>query len=319
LKNANPHLRIGVLASRTNAEIIRHNPYVDKIHILPKHWWQIGWEIIKARREHYDVVLNLIFNRTTSGGILSNLIASKGIKVGQGDEKYRFYFNRLLSLERVDKHMVEIHAFYLKKAVGVDILSTNSNYEVFIDDKTHALVRSFLEKNQLKSRQMQKSDYLPYIVFNLSASNQWTRFSLKQVEELGAYLKRITVFRTITITDPGDHEMLKAARALYIRENCLFFPEQGKATLLEVAALIEGAQFVITPDTSIVHFASAMCTPVLGFYTSTKDNHEWLPYKIKYKIVMSKKYQPTSSIHVSKMIETLDDFMLELNIQNSSL
>jgi ADP-heptose:LPS heptosyltransferase len=315
LKDAHPHLRIGVLASQTNAEVIRHNPYVDQIHILPKHWWQFGWEIIKARREHYDVVLNLIFNRTTSGGILSNLIAPKGIKVGQGGIKYRFYFNKLIALERNNQHIVRIHTSYLEQAIGVNIFSSSSNYEIFIDSKTHTRISLFLESNQLKPRQMQRSDYLPYIVFNLSASNRWTRFSLKQVEELGMFLKCLTAFRTIILTDPGDYEMHKAARALCVRENCLSFPELGKATLLEIAALIEGAQFVISPDTSIVHFASAMCTPVLGFYTSTKDNHEWLPYKIKYRIVISENHCPTSSIPVHNMITAIQEFISTLQSQ----
>jgi ADP-heptose:LPS heptosyltransferase len=312
LKDANPLLRIGVLASRTNAEIIHHNPYVDKIHILPKHWWQLGWEIIKARREQYDVVLNLIFNRTTSGGILSNLIAPKGIKVGQGDEKYRFYFNSLLSLERDNQHMVRIHASYLEKAIGVDIASSSSSYEIFIDSTTHTKISLFLESNQLKPRQMQRSDYLPYVVFNFSASNRWTRFSLKQVEEMGTYLKCLTAFRTIILTDPSDHEMQKAARDLCVSKNCLSFPEQGRATLLEIAALIEGARFVISPDTSIVHFASAMCTPVLGFYTSIKDNHEWLPYNVRYRIVTSEDGKPTSSIPIQDMIKSLQEFISTL-------
>jgi len=309
LKDANPLLRIGVLASRTNAEIISCNPYVDNIHILPSHWWQLVREIFTARKEHYDVVLNLIFNRTTSGGVLSNLIAPNGIKIGQGDEKYRFYFNGLLSLERVNSHMVSIHASYLKKAVGVNMSFSDSNYKIFIDNKTHKQISSFLESNRLKPRHMQKSDFLPYIVFNLSASNQWTRLSLKQVEELGIYLKNLSTSRIVIITDPGDHEMHKAACDLCIQDRFLSFPEHGSATLLEIAALIEGAQFVISPDTSIVHFASAMSTPVLGFYTSTKDNHEWLPYNVKYKIVISDANKPTSSIPVSRMIKEIDEFI----------
>jgi len=312
LKDANPQLRIGVLASRANAEIISCNPYVDSIHILPIHWWQLVREIFRTRKEHYDIVLNFIFNRTTSGGVLSNLIAPDGIKIGQGDEKYRFYFNKVLSLDRFNKHMVSIHASYLNKAVGVDMSSSDSNYKIFIDNKTHKKISTFLESNRLKPRHMQRSDLLPYIVFNLSASNQWTRFSLKQVEELGIILKNLATYRIIIITDPGDHEMRKKARDLCLQDRFLSFPGQGSATLLEIAALIEGAQFVISPDTSIVHFASAMSTPVLGFYTSTKDNHEWLPHNVKYKIVISDANKPTSSILVSRMKKEIDEFIQTL-------
>ncbi len=96
LKSLHPDLMLGVLVSPSNAEIIRHDGAVDKLHVLHSNWFQLFRMILTARREQYDVVLNFIFNRTTSGGVLSNLIAPGGIKVGQGAEKYRFYFNRLL-------------------------------------------------------------------------------------------------------------------------------------------------------------------------------------------------------------------------------
>jgi ADP-heptose:LPS heptosyltransferase len=163
LKAANPNMRIGVLASKINAEIIQHNPNVDVIHVLTNHWWQIAKEIKNARKENYDVVVNLVFNRTTSGGILANLIAPNGIKIGQGDEKYRFLFNRLQSVVRDDKQMVDIIASYLRDAVGLNISSSNQHYELNVDDETRKYVASFLEDNKLIIRKTKMLDHLPYV------------------------------------------------------------------------------------------------------------------------------------------------------------
>jgi ADP-heptose:LPS heptosyltransferase len=85
LKQLKPTLKIGVFASETNAEIIRYNPYVDAIYVLHSNWIRLIAEILKARKNKYAVVLNFIFNRTTSGGILANIISPSGIKIGQGD------------------------------------------------------------------------------------------------------------------------------------------------------------------------------------------------------------------------------------------
>jgi ADP-heptose:LPS heptosyltransferase len=97
--------------------------------------------------------------------------------------------------------------------------------------------------------------------------------------------------------------------------HCLSFPEQGDASLLELAAIIEGALAVITPDTSIIHFASATKTPVVGFYTQMQDVHEWLPHQVKNRVVISSKNEPTSAIPIPKMINAIDDFIKELDIE----
>ena len=85
--------------------------------------------------------------------------------------------------------------------------------------------------------------------------------------------------------------------------------------MLEVASLIEGAIAVVTPDTSIIHFASATTTPVVGFYTKMQDVHEWLPHRVNNRIIISAENEPTSSIPIPDMIGVIDDFIKELNIE----
>jgi ADP-heptose:LPS heptosyltransferase len=109
--------------------------------------------------------------------------------------------------------------------------------------------------------------------------------------------------------------MLSVKQNLVQRTKCVSFPGQRDASLLEIAALIEGALAVITPDTSIIHFASAAKTPVLGFYTQMQDVHEWLPHQVKNRLVLSSKNEPTSAIPISNMIHAIDDFLLELDIE----
>jgi ADP-heptose:LPS heptosyltransferase len=309
LKDANPKLRIGVLASRTNAEIIYHNPYVDKIHMLPTHWWQILGEIVKAWREHYDVVLNLIFNRTTSGGVLANLIAPKGIKIGQGDEKYRFYFNILLKLARQSDHMVETLASVIKMVFNVQISPNQLTYDIVLDSKTREVIQAYWDRYNLRPRLTSGNYGIPYIVFNLSANDYVRRISAEQASMIGEYLDSKTSYKTLLLHAPNDSIMLKVKQRLVEKTHCLPFPEQGTASLLEIAAIIKGAAVVITPDTSIIHFASAAQTPIIGFYTSMQDVHEWLPLQVRQKIILSDKNQPTSSISISSMIKGIDDFL----------
>jgi ADP-heptose:LPS heptosyltransferase len=316
LKQLNPELKIGVFASETNAEIISCNPYVDTVYILYSNWVKLIAEILRARKNKYKVVLNLIFNRTTSGGILANLVAPSGIKIGQGDEKYRFYFNRLLKVSRVNIHMIETFLFIIKEVFDINLSPNQLNYEIIVDEKTKNSVSTFLKRYNLRPRQYPIAGKSFYVVFNLSANDSVRRISPKQAYAIGNHLCLKTSFHTLLLHAPNDPLMLSVKRDLANNPKCLSFPDQGNASLLELAALIEGAVAVITPDTSIIHFASAAKTPVIGFYTQMQDIHEWLPHQVKYRVVTSSENEPTSAIPISKMITAIDDFIVELDIES---
>ncbi len=314
LKEVHPDLTIGVFASETNAEIIRNNPYVDSIYVLHSNWFRLISEILKARRSHYEIVLNLIFNRTSSGGLLANLISPSGIKIGQGDEKYRFYFNRLLKIDRNKSHMIETLVFIIKEIFDIQLASDQLNYEIVVDENTANRVHEYAINNNLIPRYQSTPGKSFYIVFNLSANDAVRKISPEQAYAIGSHLGSYAAFRTVVFHAPRDQSMLDVKQELVRNSRCLAFPDQGDASLLEIAALIQGSIAVITPDTSIIHFASATKTPVIGFYTQMQDMHEWLPHQVKHRLVISRVNTPTSAIPIATMIEIIDDYFRELEI-----
>jgi ADP-heptose:LPS heptosyltransferase len=182
-------------------------------------------------------------------------------------------------------------------------------YEIFTDKRTDDEVSDYCKKNQLKKRSAQNNKYTPYIVFNLSAHDSMRQLSNEQALSLGNYLSQKRMYRTVLVHDPNDHRMADVKRKLLETCTCLSFPENRTATLLELAALVRDASAVVTPDTSIIHFAAAAGTPVLGFYSSTQDYQEWTPHNVKYKMVISEKGKPTSGIDVKTLQQSLDDFL----------
>jgi ADP-heptose:LPS heptosyltransferase len=309
LKQINPDLKIGILAGQTNAEIIKHNPYVDDIYVFTACWHQLWRVLQRIRREKYDVILNFVFTKMTLGGILINLMTSKGMKIGLGEKRYGFYYNRLLSFQRDNGFMIELLVAFVKHALGADIPLANCKYEIVLDDATRTKIQGYMTKYKLASRQTRSDKYLPYIVLNLSASDQWTKLSIEQVESICTFLDAKKYFRTVIIYAPDDRAMENASLKICTETSCLLFPENGKAALIEIAALIEGASCVITPDTSIVHFASAMGTPLLAFYSSAKEKKEWLPFRVEHRIVWSENNLAASSIPSGNMIGAIDDFL----------
>ena len=315
LKQLNPALKIGVVASETNAEIICNNPYVDSVYVLHSHWLKLISEIRKARKDNYEVVINLIFNRTTSGGILANIISPTGIKIGQGDEKYGSYFNRLLKISRDKNHMIETLVFVIQEVFHIALIPEQLNYEIIVDEKTKNTVAAFLGKHNLASRHQAVPGKSFYIVFNLSANDSVRKISSAQAYAIGEHLGSQSLFRTVLLHAPNDPSMLLVKQDLVNNAKCISFPDQGSASLLEIASLVEGALAVISPDTSIIHFASAAKTPVIGFYTQMQDVHEWLPHQVKNRLVLSSPHEPTSAIAIPTMINAIDDLLRELDIE----
>jgi ADP-heptose:LPS heptosyltransferase len=79
--------------------------------------------------------------------------------------------------------------------------------------------------------------------------------------------------------------------------------------LTKLASIVEGALFVVTMDTSLVHFASAMQTPVLAFYTELVLVKEWSPYHVPHGILLSPAKKSISGIPTESMIQKTDEFI----------
>jgi ADP-heptose:LPS heptosyltransferase len=309
LKQANPNLQIGVLASETNAELIRNNPNVDEIYVLYRNFSRRLKELLRIRAQRYDMTLHFVFNRTTRGALLAKFIAPHSIKIGQGDVKYGFYFNALLAPPRFREHMVHTLAFMVEKVFGIKNSLNDFDFEITLDSASLQKITDFSERHYLALRGEGNSHNIPYIVFNLSATDAARRISVTQAIALIQHLKDDSRFKLILSASPTDNEMQALCKRLTATGKCLSFPDEGSASLLELAALIQYAAAVVTPDTSIIHFASAMKTPVLGFFTPRQGMNEWLPYNVPHKLVTAEEGKDVSTIPISQMKDAADEFL----------
>jgi ADP-heptose:LPS heptosyltransferase len=308
LKETHPNMQLDVFASLRNADIIKHNPFVDKIFLAHKNIWALGKELLRARAEHYDVVINFVFNRTTSEGLAANIIAPAGMKIGQGLDKYQFYFNRLLRIERTENHMVKILAALVDDVFGTDYQQQALSPEVFIDDWSQKKVDLFLHQHRL-NRRAKGNGNGSYVIINYSAIDPVRRLSIEQTVEIAKTLHRTGKDTPIVIYPPGGHQKLQGILSLLDQESVIIYPESGVATLLELASLIGGARYVVTCDTSIVHFAAAAKTSVFVLFTPTAAlNHEWLPYGVKNKCLYAKLGLGVDSIPIELITKELAIF-----------
>ncbi len=309
LKRQNPHIRLDVLASKSNAEIVQQKPFVDNLLILETNWARLLRQIVHLRKQRYDVVLNLIFNRTTGPGILTNLVAPHGYKVGQGPDRYAFYFNRLLKVRRFEQHMLDSYVSMIEQAFGISVNREELAFEIAVGADAQHTVDEWLDKQSLHRRSESKSLGRPYIVLNPSGKDEDRSLGVDQVMALAKSLSGKSHFRLVVLDSPGNVAMSEAIRDKAEFQESLVYRTLSPRPLGELASLIEGALLVISPDTSIVHFASAMQTPVLGVYAPMNASQEWLPCKVPYEVVMAKGSQRISEIDPQILIEGADRFI----------
>lgn len=308
LKQINPALHICVLASPVNAELALADPNVDQVFIAEKKLPALIRQILILRKENFDVLLNFIFNRTTTIGLLAKLICPKGIKVSQGRQKYRFYFNHFSTLEHGRQHMCELYVKLVEQVFGIHFEAKEYLYQLTIPVPDRENVDAYLQQKGL-TRWGKGQFRHNYVVFNISSVDAVRSLSPEQALEILRHLCHVKKINAVIVSAPSGNTQKKALVKQVNSELCFGFPDEGSATLLAVADLIDSAAFVITPDTSIVHFASAMQTPVIGIYTPLKFTAEWYPFQVKNIIVSADEHMPAWQIPPERINKAIDQYI----------
>jgi ADP-heptose:LPS heptosyltransferase len=296
LKAANPKLRIGVLASPSNVELLATESAVDESYVLGPGLWNILKSLWAMRNQHYEVVLNFIFNRTTTGALIANLVGRTSIKVGQGEPKYHFYFNKVVSLKRNSTSMTGVLESFVNQAFSAPVSLDRVPLTINIPASNQRVVEGFLDRHAIGT------DH--FIVLNLSVGESARKLSKEQYRSIVRHVCGQYEFKIVLLALPFD--LVLAQQLMHEANRCILFPDSAKATLTEIAALVERARAVISPDTSIVHFAAAMDTSVLAIYASEKVDEEWKPPRVHSESVCSEQGRPASAIPIEQIIASID-------------
>lgn len=102
----------------------------------------------------------------------------------------------------------------------------------------------------------------PYCVINPCTSREEKDWSKKKFQELISHIEKNMGLRVVLTGGAKDAEFCKDLGANIV-------DLVGKTSLLEMAAVIERAEFMVAPDTGPIHIASGLKTPVIGLYAAS--------------------------------------------------
>lgn len=134
---------------------------------------------------------------------------------------------------------------------------------------------------------------------NLFGSSKYRRFSFERAKTLiGKWRQQFPDDLLVIIPTPGEDKFI--ARLVTAVKDDMVISPNCLASFEMSLAIIDIADFTFTPDTAVVHMASALNKPVIGVYRYNMQNYEeWKPIgKYSQRLLNRQPFSDNDSVHV---------------------
>ena len=302
LKREYPEINISVLASKVNQAILRNNPYVDKVYINCKNnLFRDLPTLFKLRSKKYDVCVEFDHSVIPHSIVRLKIIKPKkiisvvkegryGVK-GSELELYDYFTDK-----SKDSHFQDI---WLNTLSPFGVSPKSKQYDLFCTDQQKRKAVDFLLQFQKKI----------IIGINLEGAVKGKKITSDKLEEIchGIYHFNKDV-QIILLSSP---KIYKNIVRLSQKMNLPYVvPSYKTASVLDVAALIQNLQLIITPDTSIVHIASAFNVPIVSIHEKNKDSYRLFAPKSEHsKTVFSEFSDRLEGYNIDNIIRDSMDLL----------
>lgn len=266
LRRARPALEIHLIVfSQASAAFFRNDPDVTSVHQAKKQPWRYFREVLSRR---FDLLFNTKDHPSTHFLIQSVIIPAR-FRVGHKNLFHEGLYDRLVDME-YHSHMA------LKNCALLTVLGIVSSRE-----ECHPSIPAMPLPDGLNAF-LDELEATPTFGINISAgvpNRLWT------IEQWKALLARFPNERFIVLSGPDDSE--KKQRLEKSCKNILASP--ATRNLFEAACIVSKLRLLVTPDTSMIHVASAEKTPVVGLYREApQDISRFGPYDVPCELLISK-------------------------------
>ena len=308
LKKHYPHLTIGVVGSFRNTVVIAKDPDVDQIFELGDMKPHSIFRIARQTREtSWDLVLPLIFNRKTKMAILSKLLAPNALTsmlLFRDDpvERYNGLFSIKVKSDMIsDKQpFLDLIKVYIEGTLAFEI--SDEEWRPSLYPRDEDLLRIGMEiGNKLLA-----DGTAGFIHINLEARTEFREFGIENSFELSRKLRsHFGDLSVLWTASPSSSARIEAFLASNPEHGIRF---QQTRNVDELIGLVRRAAIVISPDTSVVHIASAERKPVVALLRSFS---EWHPYKVPNRVLIPSFGEAVSTIPMESVFAAIEELMSE--------
>lgn len=242
IKKQYPNIKIGVVTKGGAKGVIENNLHVDKIYNYEKSSKKVKELAKEIRDEKYDLLVDFSEMLRVNQMMLINLCKAR-YNMGLDRKNWKLFD---ISVDsgvdfRWTEHITQRYLAYLLK-LGLDREKIDLFYDIYLkkdNSKYNDFLNSIVEEKK--------------VVLNPYGASKHKSFSLETLDKIIKYLKELNI--GVILLYFGDK--YKELEVLKKENKNLYIPKE----ILDIedsAYLISKGDFVITPDTSIVHIASAL-------------------------------------------------------------
>lgn len=259
LKRFLPDAQIDVLASKGNAGIIAGDPRINTIHLWGNSREERREVLAACRRVEYDVVLQTLWTGTKWGAIYASRTSPRACTVGRYHPRHAPLYDR--SVE-IDQHLPMAERT-LSLLYGLDLTpQLDLPYSLWIPEDERAEGARLTTESGIDRTQP--------AVLNISAGDRIRELTDEQNIAIIRGVMEQTGSGVALCSSPSDRER---AERIAEQSGATVLPSTPSMRIL--SCMLSSARCVITPDTSIVHLASAAGTPVVALYHTAENKESW--------------------------------------------
>ena len=276
IKKVYPDTKIGVITRGAAIDIIKNNPNVDEIYEYHKDRKKIKDLALKIKEEKYDLLIDFSEMLRVNQMMLINLCGAR-INIGLDRKDWKLFD---LSIEsgkdfKWTEHITNRYLAYLIK-LGLKKENIDISYDIYLkNEKKYEIFFNKIKENKK-------------LILNPYGASKHKSFSIETLENIINYLKDKDI--AIILVYFGDkYEELKFLEKKY---KYVYIPKKIES-ILDTAILIKKSDYVISPDTSIVHIASAFNKKMITIYPPKGgkygvDHLVWAPESEYSKVIFCK-------------------------------
>lgn len=272
-----PFAKIGWLIEEGFYDLIKHNPYIDRIYFLRfrspvhKNQWRIFFNTIKKiRKEKYDVTID--FQGLIKSSILTFLSGSN-YKVGFSEndlrEKYaKFFYNATASQSFEGGHIIlkNISLLSIVNIYNGDIHSP----KLFIPEEDEYAIDEELKKIKLEK----------YYIVHCYAGWKTKQWGFKNYANVIMRFYKESNIKALITWAPNEYARARNFVKICNDAAILSFP----TSISKLAALIKRALMIVGGDSGPIHMADALQKPIIALYGPTKPQRTG-PINLNAKVI----------------------------------
>ncbi|QQB72907.1 glycosyltransferase family 9 protein [Fusobacterium canifelinum] len=276
IKKVYPNIKIGVVARGAAIDIIKDNPNVDKIYEYYKDRKKIKDLALKIKEEKYDLLIDFSEMLRVNQMMLINLCGAR-FNIGLDRKEWKLFDLSIKSDKdfKWTEHITNRYLAYLVK-LGLKKENIDISYDIYLkDEKKYEVFFNEIKENKK-------------LILNPYGASKHKSFSVENLENIINYLKN----RDIAIILVYFGDKYKELGFLEKKYKHVYMPQKIES-ILDTAILIKKSDYVISPDTSIVHIASALNKKMITVYPPKGgkygvDHLVWAPKSEYSRVIFCK-------------------------------